>query len=372
MRPSYKPIKRRESKAFALRRQTIKHKKQDEDTFNETIENIDDYWKVASQKLAADSTLIEEEYKSTDKAFFSEDEDKNETKEIPSTNFSETLLEEKKTCEAQKNDTKKVTLDKANLRKKSFKEEFEKEVQKVNVSGISDSMDCEKYVENNLQMNSEKLGEIENIINDENFDNSDFEPEYFSDSETKENINTKNKAKEKEMAKSNTKKLQKVKTPKLETEINKKESIKLDFDKMKLFDKQAIAKEKKHTKDSKKMVSNASKNDSSSFIKNQNYYSYIPNIEKIERNKNQMNFLIETDAIETGIIFLNDKAFVEEITADKSFSLLVLKGAVNVKIEDETFCLKKHGMTVVKKDQIYAIQGVEGYASSIFISYSLK
>ncbi|KAM0688225.1 hypothetical protein COBT_000523, partial [Conglomerata obtusa] len=93
---------------------------------------------------------------------------------------------------------------------------------------------------------------------------------------------------------------------------------------------------------------------------------------KIENNNNNMNFLIGTKDIETGIIILKNEAYVEKIKADKSFSVLVIKGAIKIAINNIEFVLKKHGMVVVEKEQEYEIKGTDGYTSSLFVSYSLK
>lgn len=366
MRPSYKPIKRRESKAFALRRQTLKQKKGDDETFNESIENIDDYWKVASQKLAIDSTLTE--CSIVNNQLFSD---------INENNYDQ---------------NKQIQTNAPSFYSKSFKNEFEEEIQKVNVSGISDSVECvfDKKINNeNTKMSDES-----------NFDNNDFDMCELSESKIQEDVEKRsddtdektiiNKKEEKINAKKDNYHVKKMvqsrkskgitnnkNTDNKKIEYISKDTLNKnskDINKigkntlMNIKDKNKISKDKTNSKTKENVYAN----DTSSFIKNQNNCLFIGDIQKIERNKNQMNFLIETDAIETGIIFLNDSAFVEEIVADKSFSLLVLKGAVNVKIEDELFCLKKHGMTVVGKNKVYSIQGIEGYNSSIFISYSLK
>ncbi|KAM0673730.1 hypothetical protein GVAV_002818 [Gurleya vavrai] len=167
---------------------------------------------------------------------------------------------------------------------------------------------------------------------------------------------------------------------KLKNLLNQKNDNKKSTDDVKIVNVKKSIKRKQKIEDKieKKEKNNTNQNLSleaenlSSFIKTQNNINFINNIHEIENDKNQINFLIGTDEIETGLVYLKNNSYTEKIKADKSFSILILKGFVNIIVNGNEVQLKKYGMIVINKNDIYEILGFNGYTSVLFLTFSLK
>ncbi|EJW05212.1 hypothetical protein EDEG_00677 [Edhazardia aedis USNM 41457] len=108
----------------------------------------------------------------------------------------------------------------------------------------------------------------------------------------------------------------------------------------------------------------------SMLIKNVDDIFYLPDIKKVQTKKNNINYLIQTKSLETCIINMIKDSKIENMCTDKAFSLFVLKGSVKIIVKNLETTLKKGGLIVIEKNDIYSILTLSEHCS-LYVCYSL-
>lgn len=294
MRQTSKPLKRRQSKAFALRRQELSQKVDISTDGNQT-ENVSDFWNAATSKLNKDETVISQ-------------------------------------------DSNLQSPAKSRLIKKSFDDEYLKELLNAEIDGVSESaiegnsqnQDDESIINANRSAVGNVLDFFEQNEASASFINNDSQNKSFN----KENI----EIVEKEQSRPN------------KIVMNDRKSLRFDFQvaKTKIKEEEPVFsgfEESVQTDGS--LISQPV-----SFIKNKDDLTYINDVNEIDNSKNQIAYLLQNQDIETSIIFLVQGAYVQKSVADKSFSLLVLKGRIGFTVDDKDIELRKHGLAIADRKSV--------------------
>lgn len=98
---------------------------------------------------------------------------------------------------------------------------------------------------------------------------------------------------------------------------------------------------------------------------------YVKDLSNVKQ-KNGVSFLINNSDIETGVMYLKNGAYTNKENAYRSFCLLLLKGYVTLDVNGTQVCLKRNGMCVVSKGDLWSIKSHADNVSKIFVCYSLK
>lgn len=86
---------------------------------------------------------------------------------------------------------------------------------------------------------------------------------------------------------------------------------------------------------------------------------------------NKVKAMVCTDEIDTAVMSLNYLAYVNNETADKTFSLFVVKGSVELSVEESKTIMRKGEATVVSEGCKYSINSISKQGSLLFLSYVL-
>ncbi|KAF7683144.1 hypothetical protein TCON_1644 [Astathelohania contejeani] len=312
MRQTYKPLKRRESKAFALSKKTIEKDfgnviPLDEDK----LENIDEYWEKAKEEL--DDSILSIDDMVSDEVSQVDDIKKEEKKE--------SMIHD----EFKRN------------YKKSFDKEFTSNFDTAEVTGISESVIME---ENDTcdRGNDENMRNI--IENKETSEHTEIynENELLCDEDA-------SKASIEEIKQPNIKKRKKtedfqLKDPSIMEELEKKPR-----------------KQNEHRKNGGYTICSG---------------VAIGNIPSMVREKNELIPLIRNAVIETGLMYLNYGAYIKDELANETFSIFVIKGTLNIKTEGNEFVIKKGDVAIIQKGWVYEIIGMGRNGNSLLINYCIN
>lgn len=337
MRNSYRPLKRRQSKAFALRRQELAQKEEASIEGNQT-ENVSDFWNAATSKLQIDETVVVK----------------------------------------KENDVRDM--------KKSFDDEYLKDLMNAEISGVSESAICKE--ENQSVIKSLSLG-VENVV--EFFDDEKMSLSGVDGSELlsfnkenmdiveseRKNINFEYKVEDKKRRKKN-KKGGSVKNNRAYKKIDNESEDKLTLKIENTNDLENTSQGSEQHEVLYSEFDDSIKTDGSlsiepvSFIKNVGDLAYINNINEINSSKNQVAYLLQNKDIETSIIFLKQGSYVKKSTADKSFSLFVIKGCIRIEVDEKEVILKKYGLVVINKNEEYFVSNIGKSEATLYLTYSIQ
>ncbi|TBU20960.1 hypothetical protein CWI38_0007p0110 [Hamiltosporidium tvaerminnensis] len=394
MRRTYKPLHRRESKAFALNKKEIqkdfgKFIKLDEDH----LENIDEYWKIAAEELEKSSSVDG----------FSDcnlnEENKIKEEETPFEQKEDTIYKSEDSEEITGNDIEKQDQENEDINDKSIN----------NISFNSNNSSSIVLNDTNLQeMESDLQLANSSAIPDEKFQNENSENILTTNSEFKEN--------EKNFISKNLQYDLSILETSSETQSEKKDKkIKksisnFDFTTMKVANfspnkknksiynlKDEKTRNKKHKKEKKLSVHDKktsthkiksgkhlfeipSSNNSSIFEQKEIYSSSftenskftVSNIKKLSKRNNTLVPLISTNSLETAIIFMEFGAKIVKEISPQDFSLYIIKGHLKIVNNGIEVDIKKDSICVIERDSVYSVEALGLKGNTFLVSYSIR
>lgn len=362
MRKTYKPIARAEQVAQIFKKKTLAvtdnlNIKQDADN----LENVDEYWSAAASVIgnrtidSIDDTIISGE--------------------------SDTLFNIKNIKQSIKNSIKNE--EKQNKKRLTLKadDEVEDETETSKESGtkyklikneIKSINEEIKKLDESLPMDIEREIEMESIIKvggdipEPPFDVSD-DLMSIGESETKENkaIN------EREQMEEGMRYFRKGQHKAPQKTVPKRHAAgkQASGEKYHTAGKQTSGEKhtagKQHT--SGKRNASAKRNNTTSHAGN--------GLEILNSNElakqNKVNALVCTDMMNTAVMSLDFMAYVRDEVADKTFSIYLVKGAVEIEVDRRKSNMRKGEVTVIAEGSNYSMSSMSKTGSMLFLTYAL-
>lgn len=394
MQHNFKPLKRRQSKAFALRRQELTQRI-DSSIDTEKTQNISDYWNAATSKLQIEETILETKSKgvtkqATKKLKTEEDKDKNKLvninmkksfdeeylkdlmdAEVEGVSESAMVMEgERRYSDVSVHNSSKTCVDNVI----DFFEEDDSNVHMLKDSNImSFNKGDIKILDNNNDNNNDDYGVYNNDSGNDNNDNSvnvsnhsnimylDKENRKIDIDDNDYNGDNMSNLHDSVINSRNKENMKIINT-------NKKDNLRFDF-KVECEELKKLKQIKEFESANSTENSNLSQN--LSFIKTIGNSDYISNINEINGKKDRIAYLLQNQEIETSVIFLKGNSIVKKMLADKSFSLLLLKGHIMFVVNGNEITLKRFGLVLINKNDEYSIQNGGKSDSILFLTYAI-
>jgi hypothetical protein len=401
MRQTYKPLKRKESKAFALNKKTLTkeyghHIPLDDDE----MENIDQYWKTAEYELGEDkfASFSSEIGSLSDLEFVDELNKGRNVEEVkgaelkdgnPINDFSADRgifeLHDKGEKEPGNASLGDSVVEKVNFSKctsplkyrKSFDNEFVKDFNTANISGMSESVIGAKdrnadgfFKEEGSEDASYKLSsQEENVDDDSNI------PSSGSDTKSVDESFLLNKMKKSVKLDLYTMRPIEDKRVSEETRADGEgfdncegnvgeESLDSSNKRESAHSKQEVAKSHEREDDiMSTLLEFKEPADERDIV--------VPGIEYLHKEQDGLNFLLRSGDMETGILYLSRDSFIKEEKASQSFSIYVIKGSISVEVGKHTAHVKKGGMALIRRGWIYSLRANGKRGNSLFVSYAI-
>ncbi|WUR04865.1 cupin-2 domain-containing protein [Vairimorpha necatrix] len=383
MRKNFKPHAKQNKLANSYRKKTIDpgvdlNLKKDDDN----LENIDDYWNMAEYVMNEDQDSTLDQIKDLKKKTLLKDFETrilDDVMEI-STDGSKMSTEHKQT---------------QNVSNKQTKENEESEDTLFDINNIKENLT--NTISNNLNISGD-------VSNTSGFD-TNLEIKKINNKQgiMKNKVMTKTKKPEtkainKSGAKTTSKPVAKPEPNKKselskKSELNKKAELskKAEVNKTTLRNKKLESNKRseinKKRDDSKLSisVSNLSSSKSprksvdplssykgTSLISKSNKIYGMTKISSLYQGKSKLEPLVTKNSLEAGILFLNQGASILKETADNPFTLFLLKGHIEVSINNEVFRLDRDSCMFVDEGKEYNIIDKSKNGSTMFITFKAK
>jgi mannose-6-phosphate isomerase-like protein (cupin superfamily) len=97
----------------------------------------------------------------------------------------------------------------------------------------------------------------------------------------------------------------------------------------------------------------------------------VTGIAELYKGRSVLEPLVTGGGIETGILFLNNGAYIEPGKASYNFSLFMISGTATVSIDEEEITIKRGSVCVVEKGAVYSVRNVSGAKCSILLTYCI-
>lgn len=364
MRKNFKPYTKQNKIANSFRKKTIDpgvdlNLKKDDDN----LENIDDYWNMA-EYIIDDSNITQVDNNVPKEAQDLIKKDKQKNKKFVVESLESSVINEVMDIST---DGSKTTGEYNQPNKNPVPSDNDSEDTLFDINNIRESL------------SHNAVNKMSNVSNTSGFENNHQEEGTNEILETNTSgVMQKNKQ-DKKIKKNKKEKVNINKENKSDEEKIKSLEKKLKYEKKKIEDKKKD--EKKTLKE--KSIDKLKKNRKSSDVEIENYKGELlmgknnkiygmTKISSFFQGKSKLEPLITKKCLESGILFLNPGASILQETADNPFTIFLLKGTIEITLNNEFYKLDRDSCMFIDEGSAYNIIDKSRSGSSIFVTFKAK
>lgn len=102
-----------------------------------------------------------------------------------------------------------------------------------------------------------------------------------------------------------------------------------------------------------------------------NSHSIVVQDVKSVATLNKIRPVVCTEKINTAIMELDYLAYIDNENSDKAFSVFIIKGKIEIEIENKKNIMKKGEATVIEEGDVYSMNCLSRNGATLFLSYAL-